>query len=270
MPEEQAYQAKLFETSGEYSEPRELEPDERVAISSVIKYVSDVRRPDFGEVTERDLSMITPGYIESGLYVPKGLTDRDVPDAKGPVIFPATEYKLLTKSPEHLAAKAANGVRNKRYQFEDKANVELIAGQASAHALSSQIERTESLRVSLVSKHQNLDFLLGELRNARGTGFFAHYSSAKVRVMVASAETAILQALDVAATTKNWSEEQYERAARTLNYKLFGGHDERYKNWKSFAPMASRYARQRSLVALSARQRLEKEYKKYSHYLEDE
>lgn len=251
-------------------EPREFLPNERVAISGMIKWFSDVRGVDPSLVTERDNEMLTSPYIESGLYVPRGVDEKTVPQSRGHVIFPAAEYRLLTKSPERVASAAATGVRNKRQDNPDKARVGQIAGRASAHALESQMERAQQLVGALQMKQGALKTIRGELMSARGTGFFAHYSADEVKMIVVNGETAIFEALDVCATTKGWNEEQLERAKRTLQYKLFGDHEDRYKNWKEYSLMAHEYARKRKLVIMSELQRLDREYKKYRPFLDEE
>src|SRR5690606_36817268 len=130
--------------------------------------------------------MLTPDFIETGLYVPQHLTDSDVPQARGHVIFPAAEYKLLTVSPARLAEAAATGVRHRRSQQPDKAEVERRVGRASAHALESQLSKAQALEVSLQSRQDALQIIRDEIMSARGTGFFAHYPADRVKMIVAN------------------------------------------------------------------------------------
>ncbi len=270
MPPKQILGQGSLVTPESAPEPREFTPDERVAISGMIKWFSDSRNIDPGLVTERDVTMLTPAYIESGLYVPAELTDRDMPQARGHVIFPASEYRLLTVSPSRLAESAATGVRNRRSQVSDKAKVEVVAGRASAHALESQLSKTDQLVESLQSRQDSLKTIRGELKSARGTGFFAHYSADKVKMIVVNGETAIAEALEVCAMSKGWNAEQLERAKRTLNYKLFGDHSDRFRNWKDFSHMAHTYTRKRKLVVVAEQQRLTREFLKYKPFLDEE
>jgi len=249
---------------------REFGPDEKVAISGMIKWYSDVRNADPSLVTERDIGMLQPVYIETGLYVPEGVHEKDVTQAKGGVIFPASEYSFLTVSPKRLAESAATGVRKNRSQNPDKSRVEDIAGKASAHALKSQIDRSQQLFGALEQKQNALKTIRKELMGAKGTGFFAHYPANDVRMIVINGETAIFEALEVCATTKNWNLDQLKRAKDTLHYKLYGDHKERFKNWKEFSLMAYQYTRRRKLVVMSNTQKLQREFSKYEHYLDEE
>lgn len=250
-------------------QPREFGPDQRIAISSLIKYVSDVRELEEGEIAERDVAMLTSQYIASGLYVAHETRGR-VANAHGHVVFPAGEYKVITTSPERVAAVAASGVWKKRQSTQDKERVEQIAGRASGHALVSKLEKTTELKEALGQRQASLQAVISELKAAGGTGFFAHYPSSRLRVMLANAEQEIFSTLDVTATTKGWSEEQYSRAKRVLGWKLFGDHEDRYRMWKEFTPMVYHYARNRKLVVRSVEDRLKREIRKYQHFLDDD
>lgn len=249
---------------------RELEPGQVVAISSLIRYMSALRNPDPGEVAERDIRVLSPAYLRSGLYVPPDKKDSDYKEARDHVIFPADEYKIITTSPIRLASAAATGVRKKRQDDPDKERVEEIAGRASAKSLISKIEATERLRESLGTRYGRLATFDKELMSARGTGFLAHYGQENGRMLIAEAETEIFATLDIVAKTKGWDADQYQRAVRTLQYKLFGDHPDRYKNWKAFLPVAQRHLRRRRAVVLGVRQRLEKELTNYTQYLDEE
>ncbi len=246
-----------IDKSADY-QPTLVEPtlDQKLAISSLIKRLSEHRDIDPHSVTDRDRQLLTPTFVATGLYVPPDKSDKQVLNSRHHIIFPPNEYKLLTISPARLAGAVATKVSEKRSLQDDKQKVKQVANRASIHALESQLERLIALESSLQHRQDDLRLARGELMSARGTGYFAHYSRNRLSIILANTEMAINEALGVCAFTKGWDKEQTTRAKRTLDYKLFGDEADRYKNWKAFSLMAYHYARKRKLVVASDRQRL--------------
>lgn len=240
----------------------------RFATSSLIKYIAEARALNEAEVSPEWVQFVSPATIEPGLYLPKGKTDRDIDTAKGPVIFPAAEYKVLTKSPIHVANTASAGVKVARYDATDKEEVDKVAKRAAGHALENQIDRTNTLVCSLKDKEDALKLIEKEIFSAGGTGFYAHFKAEKMLPLISLAESAIFDTLNVSATTGGWTEWQYEEAKKALNYQLFGLHGKRYESWKQYAPMARRYAHKRRLVVQSTIAPLVREFSKYQSFLE--
>ena len=256
-----------FEQTNPNLEVQGIDISRRFATSALIKHIAEVRDVSPAEVDSRFMDFISPALIESGIYLPKGKTDRDIDTAMGPVIFPASEYKVLSKSPVHIAFTASAGVKKARHEDEDKESVEKASKRASGHALGSQKVRADELLTKLKNKEDALKLIKNEIVSAKGTGFFAHYSAEKMLPLIGLAEEAIFDALNVTATTGGWNEYQYKEAKKALNYQLFGLHDKRYSYWRQYAPLVYNYTRKRRLVVGSTIGQLERELKKYQTYI---
>lgn len=261
-----------FEFPGAEQEraPLVFDSEKMVAVSSMIISIASIRDIDPGTVTERDVRVLTPRVIESGLYVARGVRDIDQEHARNGVIFPAEEFKFMTMSPLHVARSAANGVWNKRKDAIDKQEANIIANRASGHALKSMLERSKNLENAIADQEKELKIVTRELSPKSGPAFYAHHRAADLKILLASAETAIFDALNVSAVTHQWDEDTYSRAKRTLEYQLFGQHNQRYKNWKAYAPMVAKYARARRLIVKQSQTPIVSELEKYQAYLDDE
>lgn len=259
-----------FEPTINPPEVEGVDLERRISTSGLIKYFAEKRQLDEADVDPRFVDFLKPAVLEAGLYLPKGKTDRDIDTARGPVIFPADEYKILTRSPIHIANTASTGVKKARQDDVDKESVDFASKRAAGHALTGQIARTNELLDKLKIKESALKLVEKEIFSARGTGYYAHYSIKTMSPLITSAEDAILDALNVVATTGGWTEEQYIEAQKALKYQLFGLHKDRYSYWRGYVPMARRYAHKRRLVVQSTLYPLERTLTKYQSYLEYE
>jgi len=259
-----------FEFEPQQQSPEQLEIDitKRFATSSLIKFIAMSRNLDPKTINPEVLDFITPTEIEDGIYLPRGKNDRDIDLARGPVIFPADEYKLLTKSPEHIANSASVGVIKAHQDEDDKEGINKASKRAAGHALSSQLSRVNGLVDKLKSKEDALKIMRKELFSARGTGYYTHYPASKMLPIIDLAETAIFDALNVSATTGGWSEDLYLDAKKALEYQLFGLYEKRYASWRAYTPMVQYYTYKRRMVAKSTITPIQKELKKYQPYLE--
>jgi len=250
--------------------PVSFDPEKMVAVSSMIISIASIRDLDPGMVTDRDVRVLKPSVIESGLYVANGIRDIDQEHARNGVIFPAEEFKFMTMSPLHVARSAATGVWNKRKDANNKQEAQIIANRASGHALSSMLERSRNLENAIANQEHAIKTIAKELSPSSGPAFYAHHRAADLKILLASAETAVFDALNVSAVTYQWDEEKYTRAKRTLEYQLFGKHEGRYKNWKAYAPMVTKYARARRLIVKQSQGPIVQELEKYQAYTDDE
>lgn len=259
-----------FEFEPPQQSPEQLEIDltKRFATSSLIKFIAYARNIDPQTINPEVLDFITPAEIEDGIYLPRGKKDREIDLARGPVIFPADEYKLLTKSPIHIANSASVGVKKARINEDDKENVDKTAKRASGHALESQLQRVKKLESELKDKEDALKVIRKEVFTAKGTGYYAHFPASKMLPLISLAEVAIFDALNVSATTGGWKSELYKDAKKALEYQLFGLHKQRYANWRAYTPMVQYYTYKRRMVAKSTITPIEKELKKYQPFLE--
>lgn len=257
--------------SAAQSSPEVLDIDltKRFATSALIKCIAEQRQLEADKVNPEFMDYINSATIEAGLYVPNGKTDRDIATALGPVIFPPNEYSILTKSPVHIANTAATGVLNARDNQDDKDLVNKTAKRASGHALQSQIKRTNLLLSELAGKQEALEVIKNEIFSAKGTGYFAHYKAEKMLPLIGLAELAMFDALNVAATTGGWDEQQYRSAKTALSYQLFGDFEKRYSYWKQYTPVVYRYTRKRKLVVKGTEDQLKRELRKYQPYLDE-
>lgn len=259
-----------FEPTPQPPEVEGLDLERRISTSGLIKYFAEARNLSEAGVNPDFIEYLKPLTLEAGLYVPEGKTDRDIDTARGPVIFPAAEYKVLTKSPIHIASTASVGVKKARQNDMDKEAVDLASKRASGHALTSQLKRAGELFDQLKTKETALKMIESEIYSARGTGYYAHYSIGVMSPLILTAEEAIFDALDVVATTGGWTEEQFSDAQKALKYQLFGQHKDRYSYWRGYVPVARRYARKRRLVVQSSIGLIERELTKYQQFLDDE
>ncbi len=248
----------------------DIDSTKRIATSGLIKYIAETRHLDVADVDHRFMEFLKPAVLESGLYVPEGMTDLEIDTARGPVIFPADEYRILTKSPLHIASTASVGVKNARQNDPNKEDVDKAAKRASGHALTSQLNRTNKLLDHLKVKESSLRLIEKEIFSARGTGYYAHYSVGRMTPLITNAEDAIFDALNVVATTGGWTKRQYIESRKALQYQLFGLHKERYSYWRGYAPMARRYAYKRRIVVQSTRDQLGRELLKYQPFLDND
>lgn len=243
----------------EVTTPRDINWQQRISVSSLIQYISDVRALPPDTASPRELASLTPEKISSSLYVPEGLEDREVADARGGIIFPADEFKLITTSPLHVGRTAAGAVRAARRTETDKAAVESTATRASLHALETMHGRAGVLVDKLDADYSVLALVSRELASARRTGFFAHFPAAELKTKLAAAETAIFDALDVAGSVRRWTGETHERARHTLEYQLFGSEAPRRRNWAAYTAMVGVYARRRRIIAAQSQRAIERE-----------
>ena len=109
-----------FEPTPQPPEVEGLDLERRISTSGLIKYFAEARNLSEAGVNPDFIEYLKPLTLEAGLYVPEGKTDRDIDTARGPVIFPAAEYKVLTKSPIHIASTASVGVKKARQNDMDK------------------------------------------------------------------------------------------------------------------------------------------------------
>ncbi len=271
MPPEQVGQGSFGFSGAELAPvPRHFEPEQKIAISSMIKHIADVRNIDPGTTTERDVRVMSPGQIESGLYLPEGARDSKQQHARGGVIFPPAQYADLTISPARVASKAVNKVWRDHEHAADKSIVEAMAQEEADKALKNHLGRLQNLASALSDQEEFLDIITRELGGARGTGYYAHYPAIDLRMKVAGAETAIFDALEVAAITHSWDRDKYSRAKRALSYQLFGGHENRFKNWKAYASMAKTYAYRRRKIIENSEKPIVSELKKYQPVADNE
>lgn len=249
----------------------DIDLSKRFATSALIKRIAQQRQEELdpSQIIPDFMDYVSPSTIEAGIYLPKGKTDRDIDTARGPVIFPASEYKVLTKSPKHVANTASAGVKNARHEDEDKEDVDRVSKRAAGHALEAQLARTTELLNDLQDKEKALKLIENEVFSAKGTGYFAHYPAEEMLPLIGRAEAAIFDALNVAATTGGWTEYQYQEAKKALSYQLFGIHKDRYSYWRQYTPMVHNYTRKRRMVVESTVVPIKRELAKYQPYLED-
>lgn len=271
MPHPQVGQKGLELPGAEHvPSPRQFDPEQVVAISSMIKYITEVRNLQPDITTERDVHDLNPEKIESGLYVPEGVPDSKQKHARGGVIFSPEEYADLTISPARVAGKVINKVWKDHPLAEDKSVIEAIARAEAKRALENHLGRFHNLADALRSQEEFFDLITKELGGARGTGYFAHYKAIDLKMKLADAETAIFATLDVAAITKEWGRGRYARAKHALSYQLFGDHEERYGYWKAYAKMAKTYAYRRRKIIENTEKPIESELRKYEAVTERE
>lgn len=269
MPPEVDGQGKLglgFENPVQTPEVRQFDPDARLAVSSMIKYLAEARGINPDSVTQREFESLTPEKIQDGLYVPEGFRDKDYPRARNGVIFPPEEFAVLAISPIRIARKAGNDYARKNSSLLDKDRIAEGEKRESAKALDAMIDKTVNLTGSLESQEVLLDKIVGELMGARGTGYFAHMKGMDLKLKVIEAELSIRKALEVSAQTKGWPRQKLERAYATLNYQLFGPHSQRFKYWKQYAPVAKNYAATRRRVVELSLGALQKERANFPDY----
>jgi len=243
--------------------PREIDWAQPISISSLIKYISDTRNLDPSTITKRDMRKITPDYIACTLFLSEDAKDSDVVGARSHVVFPAAQFRLIASSPLRIERHAQTGVEAAREHMPDKYEVGNAAERAADHALAVKTRHADRLIDALTDERDFMATIIRELTGAGGTGWYAHYPAETLKVKLASAETALLDALQVSATRRGWNTEQYGRAQRTLEFQLFGKGVNRHANWVSYAQMAYRYARARRIVAISSLRGIEIERRSY-------
>ncbi len=237
-------------------------PDRRIAASTIIKIAGELLQPDQSEVTERDIRVLTPNTINSGLYVnPYG---RDVAPAYKGVVFPPAQFKVLARSPSDLAKHANVGARAAHEDDPDKLKVEAIGMRAAGHELTARIEKIRKTQESLLLQGRLLQAFAGELRS----GNFAHYKRSNIIALREYTHYSILEALNAAAGTFKWDEEKTERASMTLQYQLYGSNSHRIKHWIGYTNMSSEYARRRGVIARQSSRDAWRELQKYQPFLD--
>ncbi len=240
----------------------------RIASSALIKLVTDTAPPDPSEVTERDLRVMSPNQISSGLYVPEARSPQDTPNSFKGVVFPADQFLVIARSPSDLARHTRTRTLRAHERTDDKYQADQSANRAAGHVLKSHLSKISTLETSLHNEEEKAALFSRELHGARGTGYYSHHSFEKLQPIKASVESAIFDALNVAATTHKWDKEKTERARKTILYQLYGIDSRRVKNWIGYTDVVKNYAHARGIVIAQARRSVATELAQYQPFLD--
>lgn len=250
--------------------PDALDLDKRIAASRLIKLAMNISPPDPSEVTERDLRVMSPSRIVSGLYMPEGSKPADIPNSYKGVIFPADQFLLIARSSRDLALHTRSKSSKTHMQDDNKQSAGAAANRSAGHMLKNYVASLTTLEAAVADEEKRIGIYSGELHGANDTGFFAHFNGVNLQPIAASVETSIFDALNVAATTHKWDKEKLVRARKTVLYQLYGIDSSRVKNWIGYTDMAKDYAHARRIIIGQAGRMAAIELAKYQPFLDAE
>jgi hypothetical protein len=234
-----------------------MDPDRVLAISSFILYKSQLRGLRPSDTSQPDYADLNPEVIRGALYVPEGVESTAIPDARDGVVFPSWQFGDITISPQRVASEAGRRVRSKRRTDADQDFVAQLADESSAEALENLLGRAVNLETALTEEEAFFKTVLRELRGAKGTGYYAHFKYVDLMIKMASAETALEDALTVAAQRYGWDRETLKHKKQALQYQLYGPDpNPRVRNWRGYSHMGAMYARDRKLRVRGSQTRI--------------
>lgn len=252
-------------------EPRtDVDLSRRMAASTIIKLTSEVLDLDPGSVTERDVKVMSPRVIVSGLFVPDGVDTGDIPNAYKGIVFPPDEFLIIARSPSDLARHTRVRTMSARSQTADIGAVEAASMRSAGHMLERKLAKLTSLREAILTEKSKISAFSGELHSANNTAFYGHYNAKNLMIIKAEVEGSIFRALHIAATTHGWDKEKLGRAESTLKFQLYGKESRRVRNWINYTDMVRDYTHKRGAITNIVMRDVKTELKKYRPFLDNE
>lgn len=193
---------------------------------------------DFAEINDQEKAWLTPRRIHENLFNRR----YDDPCVVDRLALNGYEYKIIARSPEHLAETAFSTTLAADDVTEDR----LAAAERSGlHVLESKqeamIEHVQKLNLSKadIQKLSNL---------ARQPGY-AHVNQETMKLLINNAWTEFKTMLEVVHIQRKWTDDQRHKAETSLiHYLTQGAQTQRVKHWKTMLSLANAYLSSRISV----------------------
>lgn len=234
----------------------DIEPGTIISMSRLLRTVSDYMNLPLSYASVPAYDLAEPQKVSSGLYIER--TDPRYKTAENlhrGVVFPGAEFADISRSPNDLARRAKNRLRN-TYKVEevivgeqigqtvvdkegnalDRDEIEARAHRAAGHDIEGYVAKMEA-RVAAVQARQVVLVALAKELSAPAR---AHYRAENLDKLRITGERAIRQAIEVASLNMDWGSLTVDGIHQAAMYKIYGlpGHNNyRLRNFLPWAEM---------------------------------